>query len=359
MSNSGFHEKPYDAGTLTKLTIFELYVQAWIPVFVSQPEPPFPELHIFDLFSGPGTDSAGTPGSPLRILTQLRSYQASGMGGWSKVKITIHFSDAHEGKIGELRKLLDTPEWRVPDINVECEAITFQAALEKHQNVLKNKRAAKLLIIDQFGVDAVKDDVFKQLITFPTTDFIFFLSSSTLHRFHDHPAIKIKIDRPEDSYDVHRAAFAWFEELTPPHAFLGRFSIKKGSNIYGLIFGSQHPLGAHKFLQVAWENDEIRGEANFDIDREDIAPGEMMLPLDELRPKKIQAFESDLETELRKAEMKSEADLVHFCIAAGMTCQHANPVLQKLKSEGVLQCDFRTPDVRRMREPRPITFIAR
>src|SRR5688500_12991686 len=135
MSNSGFHEKPYDAGTLTKLTIFELYVQAWIPVFVSQPEPRFPELHIFDLFSGPGTDSAGTPGSPLRILTQLRSYQASGREGWSKVKITVHFSDAHEGKIVELRKLLDAPEWRVPDINVECEAITFQAALEKHQSV--------------------------------------------------------------------------------------------------------------------------------------------------------------------------------------------------------------------------------
>jgi len=89
-------------------------------------------------------------------------------------------------------------------------------------------RAAKLFIIDQFGVDAVKDDVFKQLITFPTTDFTFFLSSSTLLRFREHPAIKIKIDRPEDSYDVHRAAFGWFQKLTPPHALLGRFSIKKG-----------------------------------------------------------------------------------------------------------------------------------
>lgn len=358
MSNSGFHEKPYDAGTLTKLRIFEFYVQAWIPVFVSRPEPAFSELHIFDLFSGPGTDSAGSPGSPLLILRQLRSYQASGMAGWSKVKIAVHFSDANEEKIDELHKRLDTPDWRIPGVNIECDAITFQAALEKHQSVLRNKRAAKLLIIDQFGVDAVTDEIFKQLITFPTTDFIFFLSSSTLHRFRDHPAIKIKIDRPENSYDVHRAAFAWFENLTPPGAFLGRFSIKKGSNIYGLIFGSQHPLGAHKFLQVAWANDEIRGEANFDIDREDMAPGDLLLPFQELRPKKIQAFESDLETELRKGVMNSEAALAHFCIAAGMTCAHASPVLQKLKDAGVLQCDFRTPDVRRMHEPRPIKIVA-
>jgi hypothetical protein len=110
---------------------------------------------------------------------------------------------------------------------------------------------------------------------------------------------------------------------------------------------------------VAWANDEIRGEANFDIDRESIAPGDMLLPIAELRPKKIQVFESDLEAGLWKGQMKSEADLIHFCIAAGMTCQHASPVLQMLKSEGLLQCDFRTPDIRRMREPRSIKSTAR
>lgn len=279
------------------------------------------------------------------------------MAGWSKVNIWVHFSDAHDGKIQELRKLLNTPKWQIEGVQIDCETITFEAALERHKPILMNPRAAKLVIVDQFGVDAVTDQVFKQLITFPTTDFIFFLSSSTLHRFRDYPAIKIKIDKPEDSYDVHRAAFEWFEKLNHAHAFLGRFSIKKGSNIYGLIFGSQHPVGAHKFLQVAWENDEIRGEANFDIDRENIAPGDMVLPLEEFRPKKIQAFESDLESELRKGRMKSEADLVHYCISAGMTCQHATPVLQKLKSEGVVRCEFRTPDVRRMREPRPMNFF--
>ena len=234
---------------------------------------------------------------------------------------------------------------------------SFADALNLHQQKLTNPRAAKLLIIDQFGVDEVTDAVFKKLIGFPTTDFIFFLSSSTLHRFRDHRAIKIKIDKPEDSYDVHRAAFDWFQKLTSVGVFLGRFSIKKSSNIYGLIFGSQHPVGIHKFLRVAWGNDEIAGEANFDIDRENIAPGEMLLPIEAFRPKKIQAFEADLEAALRGGEMQSEADLVHFCIAAGMTCQHANPVLKKLKDQHVIECDFRTPDIRRMRDPRPVLCV--
>src|SRR6185312_10822826 len=121
---------------------------------------------------------------------------------------------------------------------------------------------------------------------FPRTDFIFFLSSSTLHRFRDHPAIKQKIAKLENSYDVHRETFEYYRKLVPigDQVFLGRFSIRKRSNIYGLIFGSRHPLGIHKFLQVAWANDEIAGEANFDIERENIRPGEGILALDVMRP---------------------------------------------------------------------------
>jgi three-Cys-motif partner protein len=110
MANSSFHEEPYDPGTLTKLNIFELYAQEWIPVFVSQPEPPFAELHVFDLFCGPGTDAGGEPGSPLRILRQLRSYASRKMAGWSKVSIVAHFSDADAAKIERLRAHLRSPE---------------------------------------------------------------------------------------------------------------------------------------------------------------------------------------------------------------------------------------------------------
>ena len=352
MATGDFHEKPFDEGTLTKLKIFELYAQEWIPVFTSSAEPAFSEVHLFDFFSGPGTDSSAVYGSPLRILDQLRRYQRQGMAGWSKVRIVAHLFDGQKAKIDSLKQTLAEANWKIPSVTIDPQTIKFTDALEAHREILENTRAAKLLIIDQFGVDEVTDQVFKRLINFPTTDFIFFLSSSTLHRFRDHPAIKMKIDKPEDSYDVHRAAFDYFRNLAPPHVFLGRFSIRKRSNIYGLIFGSQHPLGVHKFLRVAWANDQIAGEANFDIERENIAAGELMLAMEELRPNKVREFEADLEAALRVGKMKSEADLLHFCIEAGMTCQHCTSVLQKLKREHVIECNFRTPDVRNFRNPR-------
>lgn len=356
MANSDFHDKAYDAGTLAKLRIFELYAQEWIPVFVSQSEPKFKEIHIFDFFCGPGTDGSGVSGSPLRILQQLQGYYAKGMAGWNKVRIVVHLFDEKPKKVEQLCETLKSETWQIVGVEVDCRALAFQDALAEFLPLLSNSSIAKLLIIDQFGVDAVTDEVFRGLITFPTTDFIFFLSSSTLYRFHDHPAIKQKIERPEDSYNVHRAAVDYFRRLIPPDEsmFLGSFSIRKRSNIYGLIFGSHHPLGIHKFLQVAWDNDEIAGEANFDIERANIRPEEGILDLDVMRPNKVREFEDGLETALRAGEMTSEADVVRFCIEAGMTARHSAPVLKRLKNEGVISLDFQVPDVRNLKSPRTI-----
>jgi hypothetical protein len=107
-------------------------------------------------------------------------------------------------------------------------------------------------------------------------------------------------------------------------------------------------------LSVAWSNDQIAGEANFDIDRENVAADEMLLPLDEFRPKKIQEFEQNLVAAMKAGEIISEADLIRFAIESGMTNKHCAPVLAKLKSEGVIECDFRSPDIRRFSRPRPI-----
>ena len=354
---SGFFER-YDEATLIKLKIFELYAQEWIPVFLSKEQPDFNVIHIFDFFSGPGSDDQGNPGSPHRILKQLQQYQNAGLAGWDRVDIHVHFYDESQSKVAKLRETIGKAEWLIPNVRIDCQQLAFNDALAANGSLLSNNRTAKLLIIDQFGVEAVSDNVFKKLISFPRTDFIFFIASSTLHRFRDHPAIKQKIAPVQDSYKVHRAAVDYYRGLIPAYekVFVAPFSIKKGSNIYGLIFCSRHPLGIHKFLQVTWANDEIAGEANFDIDRENILPDEPLLPLLELRPNKMRAFEERLEREILRGAMHNEADLVRFCIENGMTCQLSAPVLKKLKDSGIIDLDFRIPDVRRLGDPRPITL---
>ena len=297
-------------------------------------------------------------GRPCEFSVNFARYHQKGMAGWGKVRIEVHLFDENAKKIEKLKGILQKPEWKIPGVHVDCRPLTFQHALAAHRAVLSNPRSAKLLIIDQYGVDEVSDAVFAQLIGFPRTDFIFFLSSSTLHRFRDHPAIKQKIELLEDSYDVHRAAVTYYRKLIPSgdQVFLGPFSIKKKrGNIYGLIFGSRHPLGIHKFLQVAWANDEIAGEANFDIERENILPGEGILPLDVMRPNKVREFEDELEKALRSGKIKTEADVVRLCIEWGMTCQHSAPVLKKLKTEGIIDLNFPRPGCRQIEDARVLS----
>jgi len=70
--NNFFYRK-FDELTMTKLFIFEKYVENWIPVFLKQK---VDCIYIFDFFAGIGYDSQNNPGSPIRIINQIKSYQS-------------------------------------------------------------------------------------------------------------------------------------------------------------------------------------------------------------------------------------------------------------------------------------------
>jgi len=213
MSPDDFHDKPFDEGTLTKLHIFELYAREWFPVFLSPERPLRDAIHVFDFFAGPGTDCDNVLGSPLRLLRQLRDYQSS--EGWDRVRIHVHFYDEDSDKIAQLKENIANHELELSNVTYDLQPLRFDDALRESALTLADSQAAKLVLIDQMGVAQVTPEVFRKLVSSPTCDFLFFLSSSTLHRFHDHPAIKQKIVRPDDYYHVHRAALEYYRSLLP------------------------------------------------------------------------------------------------------------------------------------------------
>jgi hypothetical protein len=136
------------------------------------------------------------------------------------------------------------------------------------------------------------------------------------------------------------------------------FDQKELKHLWHYFWAQRTRLGIDKFLQVAWDNDQISGEANFDIDRENIREEEILLPLAEMRPNKIAAFESELEHLLRDGRLTDELQVMRVCFEYGVRRQHATPVLSKLKLGRVIELDFRVPDIRRLDSPRPIRMIA-
>lgn len=85
MGSKNIHLEPFDKETITKLEIFEDYVQAWIPTFVMKPH--VTEIHIFDFFSGPGYDSENDSGSPIRILDKINKHYGNIMSKKTKTEL--------------------------------------------------------------------------------------------------------------------------------------------------------------------------------------------------------------------------------------------------------------------------------
>lgn len=355
VARKDFHRDPFDQGTITKLKIFELYAREWLPVFTARPGRR--AVHVFDFFAGPGTDGEGTPGSPLRLLEEMRTARRPAGGGGPRLH--LHLFDAKQTNIDQLRQIVPPRAASIPDLDPpNIRQLRFHDALREYAGVLSDRGCAKLLLIDQFGVKQVPDDVFLQLVNFPTCDVLFFISSFTLHRFRDHPVIPQKIERPEDSYHVHRAVLSYYRSLLPRgrEYWLAPFSIRKGGNIYGLIFGSSHPLGMAKFLHVAWIQDRTNGEADFDINRDNIVPGQ--LTLFGQRPTKLIAFEQDLENQIRTARVHNELDVIRICFDHGVLPSHSREVLAKLKRHGVIRLNFRAPNIDNRASPRPIRLAS-
>lgn len=360
MAAGDFHGKPFDEGTLTKLDIFQLYTREWLPVFLSRPLGTGFEVHLFDFFAGPGRDSKGSPGSPLRTLQELLQYSKLGLAGWKDTKIEVHLFDASARKIKSLRREVSLSGLMPAGVTLDIQSLQFTHAFNRSRETLRSSHSAKLLLIDQCGVDTVTDEVFHELVSVPRTDFLFFISSATLNRFRDHPAIKQRIRPVDDYYEVHKAVLEFYRNLLPKDRryYLAPFSIKKGANIYGIVFGSAHPRGIDKFLSVAWKKDQLNGEADFDIHHDGLDPREGLLPLgDVFRPTKVTAFERALDNAIMATTVRDELQVMELCFAHGVTRQHAKPVLKRMEAERLIEADFHVPSLDRIECPRPIKLL--
>ena len=360
MARDFLHAEPFDEATLTKLELFQLYTREWLPVFTAPEKPWWKEINIFDFFAGPGLDTKGVIGSPLRTLTELTSGDHLSRIREKGLRVKVWFSDKSATKIQRLIETISACGFVLPDVEVNCEAGTFEEMFTKALPVMQRSDAANLVIIDQYGVKQVSDDVFRTLLSLDRTDFLFFVSSSYLHRFNDHPAIKryIEFKRPEDYYQVHNFVLDHYRSLIPKghNYWLAPYSIKKGSNVYGIIFGSRHPLGMEKFLRVAWRQDEVNGEANFDIGREGLSAEQPTL--DFVRPKKVEVFETDLRGAILAGKLNSEPAIYRFCLERGMTPSHSRAVLHALKKGKRIEADFDVPRIESLKVPRQFRVVS-
>lgn len=340
------HKKPFDSGTIAKLEIFEDYAEAWLPTFVMVG---VPRLAIFDFFAGQGYDTVGIPGSAIRILEKIKGQIANIQLKGTKIDLYLNEFDNKKYKL--LQAACDEFSNSDPEV---AKAVTIHYSQEDFEVVfarllLRIGTVPSLVFLDQNGIKAIAQKYFQELEKKPQTDFLYFASSSYFWRFGESEEFRAHMDfdlseAKNDPYRfIHRHVLDQIRRGLPKGTklMLYPFSIKKGANIHGIIFGATHPLAVDKFLRIVWKKNDTNGEANFDID-EDISKAQPDL-WGQKKLTKLEAFEKLLREKVSNGEISNNSDALRFAYSEGHLGSHADAILRKMRKDGLVSYDGSSP----------------
>jgi len=328
------NKKAYTKETLLKLDIFRECFREWFPVFLHSRF--ISKIFIYDLFAGSGSDSEGTFGSPLILLEEARGDKRQYCEYFrsSEQKIAFAFNELQKRKAKTLESKVND-FFESCKLNCQIGNCPFEnSRYFKHEdfqdifqsetfnNILANSNYGKFILIDQYGFKQVDDDVFKKLSNSPKTDFIFFITSSTIHRFEESDVVKKYLKDKKVAFDegktkeCHRIMANYFKSLIPnsKEYYLHHFTIQNQSNYYGLIFGSNHSFGMEKFLKVCWKYDPLAGESNCNTFN-DFEPGMMFYTTDETNKK--EEIRNLLKTEILSGKIADNISGLKFVLNKG------------------------------------------
>ena len=372
MAKKDFHNKEFDLGTKSKLEIFKEYFKESFPVFLYSNY--FNEVLIYDFFAGQGINEKGEYGTAFNILNEIIIHCHKIKEKNKKVYIILNDKDEFKSLkenvgafISNCRNKCNIDCVFEEDTNLVIRSRDFEDYFNAiYPGIKKRKNSAKLVFLDPYNF-VIDKSLFSKLIELPSTDFICFMPSSFLLRFPEEPAFNRYIDSNEIDFKTskpahcHRAIADYFKSLIPndKEYFIGSFSIKKGSNYYGLLFGSNHTLGAEKFQRVCWKKDTITGEADYNIDRELVYNKNQGVLFEEAKiPIKIKEFKRRLKEKILNREIEYDIEAYKFALKNKCLVSHSSEVLKEMMNDKLIE-KFRTRknDIHKIKQPTKLNLI--
>lgn len=358
MAKRDINKSEFTEETKLKLDLFRECYREWFPVFVHNPY--IKHIFVYDMFAGSGRDSVGNPGSPIILFQEScgdKKQHCKSLLKNNAPQVTFAFNEFEPTKKDELEENVSREfnacrslctENKCPFENsFYCGQNDFSNLINDNttfNQILSNKNYAKFILLDQYGFKQINDDVFLKLVNSPNTDFIFFIASSFVKRFKDLPAVTAYFSNNKINYDetkpkeCHRVITDYFRNLIPPEKnyYLHSFTIQKGTNYYGLIFGTNHSLGMEKFVKVCWRHDTLAGESNCNIDN-DFELGSLFY--DPNNSIKRSSMQNLLESKILQSEITDNKTGLNYVLKNGCEPKLFVEVVKKLLQQGKIQVD--------------------
>jgi len=346
------NKKAFTKETILKLNIFQDCFNEWFPVYLHNDY--VNPLYIYDMFAGSGYDADGMPGSPIILLTEAKGEdnQYCQLIKDKKKRVYFGFNEKVLSKSNELKENVNKylHECKATCTLNECCLHTkigqydFQEIIESENfiNILNNPKCGKFILLDQYGFKQITNDVFLKLIHSPNTDFVFFIASSFINRFKELPAVTDYFEKNKLHFDAnkpkqcHQTIADYYRSLIPDDLeyYIHSFTIQKGANYYGLIFGSGHTLGMEKFLRVCWKHDVFAGESNCNIEN-DFEPGTLFYGTAEKN--KIQDVKDNIKSLIKERKITTNIDGLKYAIRSGCLPSVYISAIEDFKNKGIVR----------------------
>lgn len=354
MASKNLHDKPFSEETIMKLEIFEDYAQAWLPTFIMQKTP---VIQIFDFFAGTGYDKLGIAGSPIRLLNRILEQRGHIFN--KNVKINIFLNEFEPNKKEQVKfallkkscdEFMDCNPSLKHIVHIEYSNEDFETLFPKL--LLNIKSAPSLVYLDQNGIKFTSEKYFLELEKTFQTDFLYFISSSYFWRFGEQEEFKMNLDidmveAKKNPYKfIHISVIEQLRQKLPKATKLKLypFSLKKGKNIHGIIFGASHIRAVDKFLGIAWSRNADNGQANFDI-YDNATVNQMNIFTGDRGRSRVESFQDEIKTKILSGEILNNKELFNLCMNKGFLGAHANECLKKMKKEGLIKYASTSPMV--------------
>jgi three-Cys-motif partner protein len=318
-------------------------LKQWLPTLINKRFKTV--LNIFDFFAGTGKDEEENEGSPLLALDIIESFADQIRS--NNVKVNLFLNELDEKKCEYLERLAKNRTINIIEfLTVTLTCRDFKGLFDEYLHLMREKSTGNFLFLDQNGISQVTAPVFGEIIKLQSTDFMFFVASETIKRFGGSGRTQKHIDIPREKIwatqhnKIHRTITEYYKSLIPngQKYYLAPFSIKKPDtgNIYGLVFGTGHLAGLEKFMNVAWNLDSEFGEANYDVDDENIIKRQGFLFSAMKKLTKQELFAEKLRTVFQERSIKTNLELYEFTLTNGFRASHAKEILETLFTDKVL-----------------------
>lgn len=329
-----------------KVRVLKNYMAAYLNILANSRH--IKDIHVYDLFCGPGVYDNGGFGSPMILLNEIReAYQNTVLTRQSNTKFHCTFNDLDSAKVEELKGHVARHNLASDvfgKVKYDCRDYEdWIPELVARFNALGNDRG--FAFIDPYGYKEIKLDDIRRLLSSGKSEVLLFLPTNFMFRFHENgtpESLRLFLDEvlegmdlPSDgnSIDFIETITEGFRRKLGQAHFVDTFIIERDKNqFFCLFFFTSHILGYEKMLEAKWKVDQENGRgwqysAGFDL-------------FSQLENRANTVRLKDLLMNFLGENARTNAEVYEFTLRNGYLSKHANEILNDLQSQGRLTVEL-------------------